>query len=108
MRNVASEISALGYGIATVSVDTDRELVKAWGLFNPKERGGVAYPATVVLAPDSTIIWIQPEGLAKRIRPADLLAALRSPALMPHPPSPARLWPRLRDWWQAITSLRAR
>ncbi|HWG38411.1 MAG TPA: hypothetical protein VN690_11905 [Terriglobales bacterium] len=105
---MTSEISALGFGIATVSVDTDRALVEAWGLLNPKERGGVAYPATVVLAPDATITWIEYEGMARRIRPAEMLAWLRVPSPGSHPPSPRPFWPRIQDWWRAITSPRGR
>ena len=58
--------------------DTKKEVVRAWGLFNSKEKGGIAVPAVVVLGRDRRIRLLMIEGVATRVRAADLLAVLRS------------------------------
>ena len=58
--------------------DTQREVVRAWGLFNAEERGGIAVPAVILLGRDRRIRASMIEGVATRVRAADLLGFLRS------------------------------
>ena len=58
--------------------DAKKEVVRAWGLFNAEEKGGIAVPAVVLLGRDRRIRMIMIEGVATRVRAADLLEFLRS------------------------------
>jgi peroxiredoxin len=58
--------------------DTQKKVVRAWGLFNAEEKGGIAVPAVVLLGRDRCIRLMMIEGVATRVRAADLLAFLRS------------------------------
>lgn len=58
--------------------DTEKKVVQAWGLFNAEEKGGIAVPAVVLLGRDHCIRMMMIEGVATRVRAADLLAFLRS------------------------------
>jgi peroxiredoxin len=58
--------------------DTQKEVVRAWGLFNAEEKGGIAVPAVVLVGRDRRIRMIMIEGVATRVRAADLLGFLRS------------------------------
>jgi peroxiredoxin len=58
--------------------DAKKEVVRAWGLFNTEEKGGIAVPAVVLLGRDRRIRLIVIEGVAKRVRAADVLGFLRS------------------------------
>jgi peroxiredoxin len=58
--------------------DTQKEVVRAWGLFNAEEKGGIAVPAVVLVGHDRRIRLIMIEGVATRVRAADLLRFLRS------------------------------
>jgi peroxiredoxin len=67
------------YGLPfPILCDTKREVVRAWGLFNAEEKGGIAVPAVVLLGRDRRIRTRMIEGVATRVRAADLLEFLRS------------------------------
>ena len=58
--------------------DTQREVVRAWGLFNAEEKGGIAVPAIVLVGRDRRIRLMMVEGVATRVRAADLLEFFRA------------------------------
>jgi len=58
--------------------DTQREVVRAWGLFNAEEKGGIAVPAIVLVGRDHRIRLMMVEGVATRVRAADLLKFFRA------------------------------
>ncbi len=92
-------MAAAGIGIAAVSVDEpgraeevrrryglpfpllcdpEAQLVRAWGLFDPAEKGGIARPATFVLDAGLTVRFRSLDGVVTRVRAADLAHALAS------------------------------
>jgi peroxiredoxin len=98
-RDLCDDFGGLGVHMATLAVDspeqsdrvrrqyelpfpilcdTQKEVVRGWGLFNAEEKGGIAVPAIVLLGSDRRIRLIRIEGVATRIRAADLLEFLRS------------------------------
>ena len=117
----ADELASLGLGIAALSVDTaprsralaeqlrlsfpllcdpGREVVAAWGLFNRREKGGIAYPATFVLDRDRTVRFRSLDRTASRVELGGLFAFLRSGLQGAAPATPARrrITPSLRDF----------
>ncbi len=96
-RDLADDFRALGVQIAALAVDspdqsdrvrrqyelpfpilcdTEKQVVRAWGLFNAKEKGGIAVPAVLLIGRDRRIQMAAVEGIATRVRAADLLASL--------------------------------
>ena len=90
-------MAAAGIGIAALSVDEPRQaeevrrryalpfpllcdpeaaIVRAWGLFDPAEKGGIARPATFVLDAGLTVRFRSLDGVITRVRAADLTDAL--------------------------------
>ena len=98
-RDLGDEFRGLGVQLAALSVDSpeqsdrvrrqyelpfpilcdpEKEVVRAWGLFNAEEKGGIAVPAVVLVGRDGRVRLRMIEGVATRVRAADLLGFLRS------------------------------
>jgi len=130
-RDLFDVFRGLGVGIAAVAVDsleqsdrvrrqyelpfpilcdTQRQLVRAWGLFNANERDGIAVPAVLLLGRDRRFRSIMVEGVATRVRAADLLQFLHSHPTAGNsaddmPPNAQRqrvIFPSLMDFGRAI------
>ncbi len=80
--------------------DTSREVVRAFGVYNAKEKGGIAYPATFVLDRDRTVRFRSLDRTASRVDLSGLVAFLRGgiDCVAPARPPCATLVPSLRDW----------
>ena len=57
--------------------DTRREVVKAYGLLNSDEKGGIAFPASFVIDRDRIVRFRALEEVASRIRVDQLLELVR-------------------------------
>ena len=133
-RDLCDDFGGLGFHIAALSVDspeqservrrqyqipfpllcdTKKEVVRAWGLFNAEEKGGIAVPAVVLLGRDRRIRLIMIEGVATRVRAADLLRFLRSHPVVAdsaedmssHTERQRVIFPTLMDFGRAIWNL---
>ena len=79
--------------------DTERVAVRAWDLFNERERGGIAVPAVFVIDPDRRVRYRSIDATASRVRTDGVLAFLRGGAL---PNGRTVVLPRMGDWVRAI------
>ncbi len=70
--------------------DTGKDLVRGWGLFNAKEKGGIAIPAVLLIGCDRRIQLVMIEGIATRVRAAELLTSLPAYAAVANS---AEAWP---------------
>lgn len=116
------EIRALGADVAALSVDsperseavrqeaglpfpilsdTRREIVRAWELYNPKEMGGIAFPAVFVIGPDRHVRWRSVDRTAQRVSTAGVVAFLRGAAA---PVDRVRVRAGLRDFARAFAN----
>jgi peroxiredoxin len=121
------ELTSLGLGLVAVSVDppersralaaqiglpfpllcdTAREVVRAYGVFNEKEKGGIAYPSTFVLDRDRTVRFRSLDRTAARVDLDGLFAFLRGgiDAAAPEKPGRARVSPRLADYGRMVSN----
>jgi peroxiredoxin len=89
---------ALPYPLLT---DPGRDVVRAWGLYNPKEAGGIARPATYLLGPGRTVLFRNIDEVAARAQPSEMLAYLREGK---EPPA-RRLSPRLGDFAGSLVGM---
>jgi len=83
-----------------VLCDTAGRVVRAWDLFNAAEMGGIARPATFVIEPDRRIQLASVDGVAARLRAAELrayLEQLRAERGAPAAPRRRLLVPRIGE-----------
>lgn len=57
--------------------DPERKVVEAWQLLNPKEGGGIAYPAVYVIGADRKVQFRSLDRKASRVMPGPVLEFLR-------------------------------
>jgi peroxiredoxin len=82
-----------------VLCDTERTVVRAWDLYNARERGGIAVPAAFVVDPDRRIRYRSIDATATRVRTDGVLEFLRNGT----PPNGRTVvLPRFADWFHAI------
>ena len=62
----------------TILCDPDRKVVRAFGLLNMAEMGGVAFPAAFVIDKDRLVRWRVVETTVRRVHPRDVLPVLRA------------------------------
>jgi hypothetical protein len=124
-RDRFAELTALGVGLAAISVDgrersaalaeqlslpfpllcdPAREVVRAYALLNEKEKGGIAYPATFVLDRDRTVRFRSLDRTARRVDLGGLFAFLHAGVGSAAPGAPARsgVIPSARDWLRIV------
>jgi peroxiredoxin len=77
-----------------VLCDPSRETLKAWGLYNAEEKGGIAKSATFVLASDRRVEFVTVDSVAKRVLAPDLLRWFDSH----DPPARQTIRPGLGAW----------
>lgn len=66
--------------------DPSRSVVKAWGLFNPNEGGGIAYPAVFLIGSDGAVQFRSLDRKASRVMPnavLEVIGAENSAAVAP-------------------------
>jgi hypothetical protein len=119
------ELTSLGLGVVALSVDPPersralaaqiglsfmllcdqaREVVAAYCLFNRKENGGIAYPATFVLDRDRTVRFRSLDRTVSRVDLSGLFAFLRGGIDGAAPAKPARkgVRPTFADWGRIL------
>jgi peroxiredoxin len=57
--------------------DSERRVVREWGIYNPKEKGGIAKPAVFILGPDRTVRFVSVDEVSARVPSADIVSMLR-------------------------------
>lgn len=60
--------------------DTNADVVKSWGLFDPLEKGGIGRSAVFVIEPGLRVKYCSVDSTTTRIRAAELLAYLQAEA----------------------------
>ena len=87
--------------------DTERNVVKDWGVYNSRERGGIAMPAIFVIDRDRMVSYVSVDAVAIRVTVAEVVSLLRS-AAKARPVRRRIHFPRLSDWVRAIRNFRQR
>jgi thioredoxin-dependent peroxiredoxin len=83
--------------------DTRREVVSAYGLLNPRENGGIAFPASFVIDRDRVVRFRALEDVASRVSVDQLLGLVRE---LGHGGEP-QATPRKRGVFPGLMFLRA-
>jgi peroxiredoxin len=56
--------------------DVGRRVVQEWGIYNPREKGGIAKPAVFVLALDRAVRFVSVDEVSARVRAEDIVGML--------------------------------
>jgi peroxiredoxin len=75
--------------------DADRRVVQEWGIYNPREHGGIAKPAVFIIDRDRRVGYVQIDSVATRTPASEIVRLLRTPGIVPR----RRVYiPHLRDF----------
>lgn len=80
--------------------DTDRRVVRDWDIYNLKEKGGIARPATFILDLGCVVRFASVDEVAKRIPASETADYLRHARMAA--PSPKSQFPHPSDFIRAI------
>ncbi len=62
----------------SVLCDTGRRLVQDWDVYNPREKGGIAKPASFVIEPDRRVRYAGVDSVATRVPASEMVLVLQS------------------------------
>jgi peroxiredoxin len=82
--------------------DADRRVVQDWGIYNARERGGIAKPAVFIIDRDRTIRYVQVDTVARRAPASEIIRLLRTPGVVPR----RQVYiPRLTDFARSLRNM---
>jgi len=64
----------------TILCDTSRDLVRAWDIYNPHERGGIARPSLFIINRDRTVRYASVDAHCSRVSASEILRILQTTA----------------------------
>ncbi len=69
-----SEVVRRGLGLPfPILSDTERRVVREWGILNAREKGGIAKPAVFILAPGRFVRFVSVDEVESRVPAAEIL-----------------------------------
>ena len=81
--------------------DTERRVVRDWGIYNSGEKGGIAKPAVFIIDPSQVVRYAAVDAVVRRVPAAETVSLLHNAAKAQ--PVRRRLYvPLLSDWISAI------
>jgi peroxiredoxin len=83
--------------------DTERRVIKDWGIYNPKERGGIAKPAVFVIDRDRTAQYAKVDDLATRVPASEIVRILSGAGQ--HEPERKICIPHVSDFLRALRNV---
>lgn len=81
--------------------DTERRVVREWGVYNPRERGGIAKPAVFIIDPNRIVRYVSVDGVSSRTAPPEIVRFLQATAATP-PARRKRYIPTPADFFRAV------
>jgi peroxiredoxin len=83
--------------------DTERRVIKDWGIYSPKERGGIAKPAVFTIDRDRTVQYSKIDDVATRVPASEIVGILGGAGQ--HETQRKVYIPRLSDFFRAIRNM---
>ena len=56
--------------------DTQRQVVREWGVYNAREKGGIAKPAVFIIDSGRSVRYVSVDEIASRVRASDIASLL--------------------------------
>jgi peroxiredoxin len=60
--------------------DTERRVVRDWGIYNSGEKGGIAKPAVFIIDPRHVVRYASVDGVVRRVPAAEIVSLLQDAA----------------------------
>ena len=60
--------------------DTERRVVRDWGIYNSREKGGIAKPAVFIIDPGHVVRYAAVDGVVRRVPAAGIVSQLQNAA----------------------------
>jgi peroxiredoxin len=123
-RSHEAEIHANGAKLAAISVDspeksqavreelhlgfpilcdTQKQVVREWGVYNAREKGGIAKPAVFIIDSGRSVRYVSVDEIASRVRASDVASLIAAHGAAPAPPR-HKLVPGPRTWVRAVSN----
>jgi peroxiredoxin len=81
--------------------DTERRVVRDWGIYNAGEKGGIAKPAVFIVDPGQVVLYAAVDEVVRRVPAAGIVSVLQNTARAQ--PVRRRVYvPLWSDWITAI------
>jgi peroxiredoxin len=58
--------------------DTERRVVRDWGIYNAGEKGGIAKPAVFIIDPSRVVRYASVDGVVRRVPAAEIVSLLQN------------------------------
>jgi peroxiredoxin len=58
--------------------DTERRIVRDWGIYNAGEKGGIAKPAVFIIDPSHVVRYAAVDGVVRRVPAAEIVSLLQN------------------------------
>jgi peroxiredoxin len=84
--------------------DTERSVVRDWGIYNSGEKGGIAKPAVFIIDPSHVVRYASVDGVVRRVPAAEIVSLLQS-AAEAQPVRRRVHVPLFSDWKSAIRNI---
>lgn len=81
--------------------DTERRVVRDWGIYNSREKGGIAKPAVFIIDPSHVVRFAAVDTVVRRVAVADIVSLLQN-AAKAQPVRRRVHVPLLSEWISAI------
>jgi peroxiredoxin len=81
--------------------DTERRVVRDWGIYNSGEKGGIAKPAVFIIEPRHVVHYAAVDGVVRRVPAAEIVSLLQN-AAEEQPVRRRVLVPLLSEWKSEI------
>ena len=84
--------------------DTERRVVKGWGIYNSGEKGGIAKPAVFIIDSGQVVRYAGVDTVVRRVPAAEIVSLLQNAA--EEQPVRRRVYvPRFSDWKSALRKI---
>jgi peroxiredoxin len=81
--------------------DTERRVARDWGIYNSREKGGIAKPAVFIIDPGHVVRYAAVDAVVRRVPAAEIVSSLKNAATAQ--PVRRRVHvPLLSEWISAI------
>ena len=84
--------------------DTKRRVVRDWGIYNSREKGGIAKPAVFIIDPRKVVRYAAVDAVVRRVPAAEIISLLQNAADVQSVRRRVYI-PLFSDWISAIRNL---
>jgi peroxiredoxin len=57
--------------------DTEHHVIREWGIYNPREKGGIAEPAVFIVDPGQLVCYATVDSVVRRVPATDIVSLLQ-------------------------------